>query len=107
MVPWGFDRRFQGLAAAALYSELAALVSNAPHDCDVVVVWGGVLGAWLARVLSLRAASVVFLEQNTLTSRTMWHAAVLMGTTNGTTLQGDEPRGHWCSRAAATRISSP
>jgi len=46
----------------------------------VVVVGGGVIGVSTARALAKRGASVIMLEQNTLTSGTTWHAAGLLGT---------------------------
>jgi 4-methylaminobutanoate oxidase (formaldehyde-forming) len=45
---------------------------------DVVVVGGGIVGASSALALAERGASVLVLEQNTLTSGTTWHAAGLV-----------------------------
>eukprot|EP00931_Biecheleriopsis_adriatica_P060267 TRINITY_DN36178_c0_g1_i2.p1 TRINITY_DN36178_c0_g1~~TRINITY_DN36178_c0_g1_i2.p1 ORF type:complete len:890 (+),score=151.57 TRINITY_DN36178_c0_g1_i2:131-2800(+) len=49
-------------------------------SCDVAVVGGGVMGCNVASALACRGASVVLLEQNSLTSGTTWHAAGLLGT---------------------------
>ena len=49
-------------------------LSSTSH-ADVVIVGGGVAGVSAARALALRGASVVLLEQNSLTSGTTWHAA--------------------------------
>lgn len=53
---------------------------------DAVVIGGGIVGCAAARALAARGASVVLLEQNTLTSGTTWHAAGLLGTLKGSGL---------------------
>ena len=68
-------RLFPRPGAAARYLSAALPL---PAAVDAVVVGGGIIGASTALSLAERGASVLVLEQNTLTSGTTWHAAGLI-----------------------------
>lgn len=53
----------------------------------MAVVGGGIAGVSVALAAARRGASVILVEQNSLTSGTTWHAAGLMGTLKGSTMQ--------------------
>merc|ERR1719343_2006775 len=67
-------------------SAVRTTVTRATRSSVDVVVGGGVAGCATARALAARGASVVLLEQNTLTSGSTWHAAGLLGTLKGSSL---------------------
>ena len=52
---------------------------NLPHEAEVVVIGGGVVGCSIAYHLSKKNIDTVLLERKSLTCGTTWHAAGLVG----------------------------